>query len=78
MDLQARKKAFILNFLQLESEKVIIEFEKLLEKQMDVANKMSPMSLSDFQNRINQSVNDSDNGKLTSSESFLDEIAEWK
>ena len=30
MDLQARKKAFILNFLQLESEKVIVEFEKLL------------------------------------------------
>jgi hypothetical protein len=36
------------------------------------------MSVVDFQKRINQSVSDSAEGKLTSSEHFLEEIAEWK
>jgi hypothetical protein len=78
MDLQTRKIAFIQDFLKLESEKVIVQFEKLLQKQTITESTLEPMSVVDFQKRINQSVSDSAEGKLTSSEHFLEEIAEWK
>jgi hypothetical protein len=55
-----------------------IESDSMLYKQSIGDIVTVERTLSDFQNRINQSVNDSDNGKLTSSENFLDEIAEWK
>jgi hypothetical protein len=78
MDLQTRKIAFVQDFLKLESEKVIVQFEKLLQKQTTTESTLEPMSVVDFQKRINQSVSDSAEGKLTSSEHFLEEIAEWK
>ncbi len=78
MDLQTRKIAFIQDFLKLESEKVIVQFEKLLQKQTISDATLESMSVADFQKRINQSVSDSEDGKLTSSEDFLEEIAEWK
>mgnify|MGYP006197312221 FL=1 len=76
MDLQTRKIAFVQDFLKLESEKVIVQFEKLLQKQTN--STLESMSVADFQKRINRSVSDSNEGKLTSSEHFLEEIAEWK
>ena len=76
MDLQTRKIAFVQDFLKLESEKVIVQFEKLLQKQTN--STLESMSVADFQKRIHQSVSDSNKGKLTSSEHFLEEIAEWK
>lgn len=78
MDLQTRKIAFVQDFLKLESEKVIVQFEKLLQKQTNSNSTIEPMNVADFQKRINQSVSDSNEGKLTSSEHFLEEIAEWK
>lgn len=76
MDLQTRKIAFVQDFLKLDSEKVIVQFEKLLQKQTN--STLESMSVADFQKRIHQSVSDSNKGKLTSSEHFLEEIAEWK
>ena len=78
MDLQTRKIAFVQDFLKLESEKVIVQFEKLLQKQTNSSSTLEPMNVADFQKRIDQSVSDSNEGKLTSSEHFLEEIAEWK
>jgi hypothetical protein len=78
MDLQTRKIAFVQDFLKLESEKVIVQFEKLLQKQTTTESALEPMSVADFQRRINASLSDSNEGKLTSSEQFLEEIAEWK
>ena len=78
MDLQTRKIAFVQDFLKLESEKVIVQFEKLLQKQTNSNSTLEPMSVADFQKRIHQSVSDSEEGKVSSSEHFLEEIAEWK
>jgi hypothetical protein len=78
MDLQTRKIAFVQDFLKLESEKVIVQFEKLLQKQTTTESALDPMSVADFQTRINASLSDSNEGKLTLSEHFLEEIAEWK
>ena len=78
MDLQTRKIAFVQDFLKLESEKVIVQFEKLLQKQTNSNSTLEPMNVADSQKRIKQSLSDSNEGKLTSSEHFLEEIAEWK
>jgi hypothetical protein len=78
MDLQTRKIAFVQDFLKLESEKVIVQFEKLLQKQTTTESAFESMSVADFQGRINASLSDSNEGRLTSSEHFLEEIAEWK
>jgi hypothetical protein len=78
MDLQTRKIAFIQDFLKLESEKVIAQFEKLLQKQTNTEIALEPMSVDAFQKRIHQSVSDSEGGKVSSSEDFLEEIAEWE
>jgi hypothetical protein len=78
MDLQTRKIAFVQDFLKLESEKVIVQFEKLLQKQTTTESAFESMSVADFQRRINAALSDSNEGKLTSSEHFLEEIAEWK
>ena len=52
MDLQTRKIAFVQDFLKLESEKVIVQFEKLLQKQTDLNVTFEPMSVDDFKKRI--------------------------
>ncbi len=78
MDLQTRKIAFIQDFLKLESEKVIAQFEKLLQKQTTTESALAPMSVAAFQKRIHQSVSDSESGKVSSSKDFLEEIAEWE
>jgi hypothetical protein len=57
---------------------VIVQFEKLLQKQTNTKSALEPMSVDDFQRRINASLSDSEDGKVSSSEDFLEEIAEWK
>lgn len=74
MDIQARKIAFIQEFLKIESEKVISSFEKLLKKENE---NLKPFSVSEFENRINQSLKDSDKNNLIENNYLLSEIEEW-
>lgn len=77
MDLQTRKINFVQDFLKLESEKAIAQFEKLLKKEkVDNSNK-KPMSIEEFHNRIEKSSIDSKNGKVTDVDSLLVEIEKW-
>ena len=59
MNIQNRKTAFVEAFLELENEEIISRFERLLKKKsiqkLDVISKMKPMSLNEFNNRIDQS-----------------------
>ncbi|MES2795498.1 MAG: hypothetical protein V4683_06010 [Bacteroidota bacterium] len=78
MDLQARKAAFIQDFIRLQSENAIFQFEKLLKKESKKnLTQFEPMTVEQMKNRINQSIKDSENGKLTSHESLLLEIEKW-
>lgn len=77
MDLQTRKILFVQEFLKLESEKAISHLEKLLEKETKNDSKFSPMSLQEYQKRIDQSLDDSLNGRLTESNQLLSEIEKW-
>jgi hypothetical protein len=77
MDLQTRKLNFIQDFLKLESEKAISHLEKLLQKETQTNSEMKPMSMKEFQKRIDQSTEDSKNGRLTENSKLISEIEKW-
>lgn len=73
MDLQTRKLNFIQDFLKLESEKAIAQFEKLLQKETS-----SPtMSRKEFKRRYEASNEDSKNGRVTEAQDLISEIEKW-
>jgi hypothetical protein len=79
MDLQSRKISFVQEFLSIESEEIISRLENFLKKEMKVntAKEFSLMTMEEFQNRIDQSMEDSKNGRVISSKDLLKEIKEW-
>lgn len=77
MDLQTRKLNFIQDFLKLESEKAIAQFEKLLQKESKNDSELKPMSMKEFHKRIDQSTEDSKNGRLTENSELTSEIEKW-
>lgn len=74
MDLQTRKLNFIQDFLKLESEKTIAQFEKLLRNTAANKEELNPMTIDEFHKRINQSLEDVKNGKVTDANDLLTEI----
>ncbi|NRT14164.1 hypothetical protein HNP99_000489 [Flavobacterium sp. 28A] len=79
MDLQSRKISFVQEFLSIESEELISRFENLL-KNKNTAFKnteLNSMTISELNRRIDQSEEDSNKGKLTEMEDFLDAIEKW-
>lgn len=76
MDLQTRKLNFIQDFLKLESEKAISHFEKLLQKETKTES-VKPMTMNEFQKRIDQSTEDSKNDRLTENSELISEIEKW-
>jgi hypothetical protein len=79
MDLQTRKIAFVQEFLSIESEEMISRLEELLKSEKieikDIAFK--PMTIAELNRRIDQSEQDSINGRLTGMDDFLAEIDKW-
>ena len=69
MDIQSRKAEFIQEFLKIQSEDVISQFEKLLIKEKKTEKSFSPMSVAELNGRIEKSESDFKNGRYkTSSE----------
>jgi hypothetical protein len=77
MYLQTRKINFIQDFLKLDSEKLIAQFEKLLKKETSSDAEFKAMTMSEFNSRIEKSTIDSQNGKVTDVEDLLSEIEKW-
>ena len=79
MDLQTRKISFIQEFLNFQNEEVVLRFEKLLkqEKTRITSNKLSPMTLEEFNRRIDTSIDDSNNDRITEAKELLSEIEKW-
>jgi hypothetical protein len=67
MDLQTRKITFVQEFLQLQNEDIINSLEELLiRKKQEQADVLSePMSIYQFNKEIDESMQDSKEGKLT-------------
>lgn len=79
MDLQTRKISFVQEFLSIQSEEVISRLEKYLKKEKISMQEKSfePMTVEELNRRIDQSEQDSINGRLTEMADFLAEIEKW-
>ena len=79
MDLQTRKIAFVQEFLKLQSEEVISRLEKILRKENSVSidDKVEPMSIEEFNDRVTKSMEDSKNGRLIKDSDLKAKIEKW-
>jgi len=79
MDLQTRKISFVQEFLNLQNEEIISLFEKLLKKEKNIISnsELQPMTLDEFNKRIDKSLEDSKKGRLTESIKLKSEIEKW-
>lgn len=79
MDLQTRKISFVQEFLSIQSEEVVSRLEKYLktEKIAMEEKAFTPMTIAELNRRIDQSEQDSINGRLTQSKDLLKEIKKW-
>ena len=79
MDLQSRKISFVQEFLSIQSEEVVSRLEKYLKKEKIAMEEKAfkPMSIAELNRRIDQSEQDSINGRLTKMDDFLAEIEKW-
>jgi hypothetical protein len=77
MDLQTRKLNFIQDFIKLESEEAISHLEKLLQKETQNNTELKPMTMKEFQKRMDQSSEDSQNRRLTENSKLISEIEKW-
>lgn len=78
MDIQSRKIAFMQAFLQLQNEELLSRLEEVLhsdKKQRE--DNVLPMTVAELNQRVDCSVRDAENGRLTATEDLLVEIQQW-
>lgn len=74
MDIQTRKLKFIQEFLKVQSEELIYRLEKILSNN---EGNFNPFSIEELNTRIDQSLEDSKNDKVTELSDLLSEIKQW-
>lgn len=74
MDIQTRKIQFVMEFLKLKNENLISHFEHLLKSEKEIVQTLSAKELN---KRIDNSLIDSENDRVTEAEILLDELKEW-
>ena len=77
MDIQTRKIAFIQEFLKLQNEELISRLESLLRAGKSKNDDFKQMTTDELNSRIDQSINDSKNDRLTNSDDLIAEIEKW-
>ncbi|WP_396212409.1 hypothetical protein [Flavobacterium sp.] len=79
MNIETRKLTFIQEFLRLQNEEIVIDLEKLLHKgKAELLEKeMKPMSQEKLNSDIDQSLEDSKNGRIISASSLKTKIRKW-
>lgn len=79
MDLQSRKLEFTREFLNLQNEEVILRLEKILRtaKKSSHQNEFEPLSHREFNDRIDKSLEDSKDGRLTKASDLKAKIDKW-
>lgn len=75
MDIQTRKIAFVQEFLKLSSEKKITQLEYVLRTNDE---HFQPMSMEEFNERIDKSLLDSENDSVTEADDLLQEVKKWR
>ncbi|HBG40975.1 MAG TPA: hypothetical protein DDZ96_08355 [Porphyromonadaceae bacterium] len=75
MDIQSRKLNFIQEFLQVQNEELMSRLEKVL---YDYRSHPEPLTVEEFNKRIEQSLEDSENDRVIEAGQLLSEINQWK
>ena len=75
MDLQSRKIEFMQEFLKIQSEEVISRLENILRKEKQ--KNFNPMSVEEFNLRIDKSMEDSKSGKLIEASELKAKMEKW-
>jgi len=79
MDMQARKLELIRAFLNVEDEGLISRIEKMLiqEWNSSVDDEVLPMTIEELNERIDKSMEDSKNGRLSKASDLKSRIDKW-
>lgn len=77
MNIETRKIEFVQAFLNLQSEELISQFEKLLKKTNQTEKEFKPFMIEELNSRIDVSLEDSKNDEVTESDELLSEIKQW-
>lgn len=77
MDIQTRKIEFIQEFLKLQNEELISRLENLLRASKSKNDDFKQITIDELNSRIDQSMNDSKNDRLTNSDDLIAEIEKW-
>lgn len=77
MDIQTRKIEFIQEFLKLQNEELISRLENLLRASKSKNDDFKQMTIDELNSRVDQSMNDSKNDRLTNSDDLIAEIEKW-
>ncbi|MEJ4086924.1 hypothetical protein [Galbibacter orientalis] len=79
MDLQTRKLELIQEFLKIQNEDVISRLEKILRKENKISENedLKPMTIEEFNSRIDQSMTDSKNGRMNETRELKAKIDKW-
>ena len=76
MDIQSRKIEFLSECLKVKNEDVILRLEKILynEKKITLNDQFEPMTIQEFNSRIDKSMEDSKNGRITNASDLKSKI----
>ena len=80
MNLETRKIEFVKEFLKIQSEEVISKLEKILikeNKSYSEDNEFKPMTVAEFNERIDKSMEDSKNNKVIKASDLKAKIDKW-
>ena len=80
MTIQERKLVIIEEFLRITDESFITKLESLIKNEKKVSHErnLKPMSLSEFNDMIDQAKSDSDAGRVISHQDLQKKVKTWK
>ncbi|MBT7993595.1 MAG: hypothetical protein HN691_01850 [Bacteroidetes bacterium] len=79
MDLEARKISFVQEFLRLQNEEIVSGLEKMLRKRKTelIEKNLKPMSMEQYNDEIDQALDDSKKGRLIKATDLKAKIQKW-
>lgn len=80
MDIVSRKLSFVQEFLRISDEKLIAKLERLLrsERSKKMSKELNPMTMDEFNEMIDLSEDDFNNGRVTETKELLKIVETWK
>ena len=77
MNIETRKIEFVQAFLNLQSEELISQFEKLLKKAKQSERELKPFTIEELHERIAKSEEDFENGRFKTQEELEKISSNW-